>query len=186
MRKLFFAWVSIIGAIVTVGCSHSQSTTTVKSAIISNDTVVIVDTGILADKNYLYKNVQNTLLVWNKMLDVPKHVFVDSTRKTTFIKLTNKQKTKLVTPFMKNELGVNDLYVRKFMDAYFVAKQQKLGELQPIILYITGDDYGSYTLILLDKNQNFINGINVNGGQEPGPEDIGDSLINMMCAVIHC
>jgi len=169
-------------ATVTIaGCSNSDHKTTVNKPI-SKDAPSSVGTSFLDDKNYPYKNVSNTLAV--KIIDkknsadnMDGKVYTDSTYKTTFIQLSKEQKIQLIGPFIKKELGVNEQYAADLMTAYFVSKQKKIGDLQPILIQIEGDDYGSLTMIILDKNHKPIDGYNVDGGPQGGPTELGDSLI---------
>lgn len=134
----------------------------------------------------LFKNIKSTneiKLTGKKSKDNPNgndidnSLYTDSTYKKKFIELTPDQKVKLIAPFISNELGVNYKYVRDLMQAFFISKQQKIGDLQPIILFITGDDYGSTTMIVLNKYNKPISGFNLDGGMQPGPTEIGDSLM---------
>jgi len=54
------------------------------------------------------------------------------------------------------------------MRAFFIAKQNKIGDFQPVVLLLTGDDYTSLTLIVLDKNGVPLSGFNLAGGMD-GP-----------------
>ena len=63
------------------------------------------------------------------------------------------------------------------MQAYFLSKQEKIGDLQPIILLIDGDDYNSITIIILNKYNRPISGFNLTGGMNSGPTEKGDSVL---------
>jgi len=80
-------------------------------------------------------------------------------------------------PFIAKELSVKDItLIENNLLAFFIAKQNKIGEFQPIVLYITGDDYSSLTLIVLNKNNSPVGGFNLCGGLDSGPYSTGDSL----------
>ncbi|MES2278222.1 MAG: hypothetical protein V4592_19485 [Bacteroidota bacterium] len=162
----------IIGIIT--GCSgpkkeHSQD----------NYSIMDNDGSCLPDTKFVYKNLTNTfaLDLYTKYLD--NKLYTDSTRKTAFTALTPTQKLKLISPFISKLLDVNDKYAVDLMQAYFISKQPKIGEFQPIIVSISGDDYNSLTMIILDKNCHYIDAYNVNGGMQPGPNMIGDSTIKI-------
>jgi len=163
--------------LISAACSNSDHKTTVNKPILKGSTS-FVDTSFLADKNYPYKSISNTLTVnfigKNNSAD---ELYTDSTFKTAYIKLNEQQRIKLIAPFIMKELGVNEKYAGDLMSAYFVSKQNKIGNLQPILIKISGDDYGSLTMIILDKSDTPIDGYNVEGGKEGGPTEIGDSLI---------
>jgi len=160
-------------AIFSFGCSGSKP-----KAVVA-DTLATIDTDILADKNYAYHNLENTMPLWEQMKFDDGKMYADSTHKLVFTELTQQQKLKLVAPFIMKELDVKDKEcVTKFMQAYFISKQEKVGAYQPIILSIGGDDYSSFTMIILDKNNTPVDGYNLCGGMDGGPSTIGDSLTN--------
>lgn len=143
-----------------------------------------VDTPILADINFAFKNLKNTndVKFVNRVLksgDLDSKVYTGSTYKKAFVKLSSNQKTLLVTPFVSKTLNVNDKYVRENVIAYFVSKQDKTGDMQPVIVQITADDYSSITMITLNSKNKPVDGFNLQGGPQPGPEAVGDSLTSI-------
>lgn len=151
------------------GCSGHKSENTLK------DSSSTVDTGLLADKNFAFKNITNTLFE-SKFKEHEGKLYADSTYKVVFVELSKTQKVKLLAASLKKEVGVNSAYVRDMMGAHFIAKQDKIGNLQPIIVQVGGDDYDALKMILLDKNNSVVNVFNITGGMQGGPSTIGDSL----------
>jgi hypothetical protein len=142
----------------------------------TQDSVAVNDTGLLADKNFAFKNITNTLFERNFKLGDDGKLYSDSTHKLAFVELSKAQKVKLLAASIKKEIGVNSDYVRDMMTAFFIAKQNKIGDLQPIVVQVGGDDYGALKMILLDKNNIVVSAFNITGGMQGGPSTIGDSL----------
>ncbi|HZX57485.1 MAG TPA: hypothetical protein VFE54_02125, partial [Mucilaginibacter sp.] len=105
------------------------------------------------------------------------NIYTDSTFTHAYVPLTKDQKVKLIAPFMHKLLGINAKYCRDLMSAYFISKQDKVGDLQPIILSIGGDDYGSITMIIINSNNKPVGGVNLEGGFDAGPDDLSNEMI---------
>ncbi len=168
MKQLSFILLIVYGFIFS-GCSGDKKDNQQKDSLLTGDT------GLLADKNFAFKNINNTLLA-SKFKYQDGKLYADSTHKVVFVELSKAQKVKLLAASMKKEADVNSDYVRDLMGAYFIAKQDKIGDLQPIIVQVSGDDYDALKMILLDKNNAVVNAFNIAGGMQGGPETIGDSL----------
>ncbi|WP_448701637.1 hypothetical protein ACFGVR_05405 [Mucilaginibacter sp. AW1-3] len=168
MKQLCFICL-IAGAIIFSGCSGHDNENKLK------DSSSTADTGLLADKNFAFKNISNTLFE-NKFKEHNGKLYADSTYTLAFVELSKAQKVKFLAASMKKEVGVNSEYVRDMMGAYFIAKQEKIGNLQPIIVQVGGDDYGALKMILLDNKNSVVNVFNITGGMLGGPSTIGDSL----------
>ena len=92
------------------------------------------------------------------------------------------QKALLLTPEVVIDrpdlMKIGQSYINDFMQARFVAKQDKIGESQPIIVSVHGDDYAALILLVLDKNEKVVSHLILSGGLNGGPDnEIGDSLI---------
>ena len=136
----------------------------------------------LADSLFVFKNIQNSLIVnkfrWsmNVANQNSEAVFVDS---IPLIPLNVAQKRQLIVPVMFEEnknlpissaqdwddsIFVNDTFFVKNivdLDVFWVSKQKKIGEMTPIIVWITGEkkvqnkyffQYEGLYYILVDKN----------------------------------
>lgn len=135
------------------------------------------DTALLADANFSLKNLKNTGELWKNHKFYNDKLYADSTHKLSFRQLTKAQKAKLVQPFVSKDIPVADpKTIPDLMNAYFISKQDKVGEYQPVILFIDGDDYTALTLIVLDKNNNYVSGFNLCGGFNSGPWMQGDTV----------
>jgi hypothetical protein len=95
---------------------------------------------------------------------------------TEFVPLDSTSKRLILAPIMKKDLGVDANYSGKFILSHFISKQEKIGNLQPIIIYTTGDDYQSLILAVLDSTLNPISHIVLSGGLFSGPYEVNDSL----------
>jgi hypothetical protein len=161
----------LTGVIFMSSCSGNKSNTNTK------DSLANTDTSLLSDKNFPIKNLQNLMSIWEKHKFQKDKMYADSTYKISFTELTTMQKLRLIVPFIRKELQINnDNHIENLMQAYFVYKQDKVGDSQPIILYINGDEYSSLTLIVLNKDNLPIDGFNLFGGLDSGPYGEGDSL----------
>ncbi|WDF81057.1 hypothetical protein PQ469_13685 [Mucilaginibacter sp. KACC 22773] len=182
MNKIFSASLVLSFFVLSIiGCKNKVKDNTNFTKRVK-DTTLAIDTAFLDDKNYAYQNIADTRHV--KMINrrtkdtsVDNDIYTDSSYSRKYVELTAAQKFRLIGLFIGKTLDVKPKFARDLMSAYFVSKQKKIGDLQPIIVWITGDDYGSLTMIILNKQNQPIDGYNLDGGMQPGPEEIGDSLI---------
>ena len=129
----------------------------------------------LSDDLFVIKNLKNSSLIHSfKYRD--NHLFSDSTFKTEFVPLDSTYKRLILAPIMKKDLGVDADYSRKFILSHFISKQEKIGHLQPIVIYSTADDYQSLIFAVLDSALNPISHLVLSGGQFAGPYEVNDSL----------
>jgi len=70
------------------------------------------------------------------------------------------------------------------MESRFVSKQKIIDGFTPIVVWVTGDDYGALFYILLDKNYNAISYFKLSGGECGGPDYVSDTLIEL-CPLRH-
>ena len=183
MKKITLLSLSVASATVLLFSCSGDSNKKKRDRLAKNPKhAYSVDTSFLADTSYIYHNITNTNdMKWtgrpsNQTDTFDNNIYTDSTYKKRFLMLTKAQRLQLISRFISKELDVNEKYARDLMSAYFLSKQAKIGNLQPIIFNIDGDDYWSETMILFDENYKPVNGINLSGGQQPGPTEIGDSL----------
>ncbi|MDN3583324.1 hypothetical protein [Mucilaginibacter flavus] len=160
-----------------VSCKDKKKET---PAVAHKDTTHAVDTSFLDDKNYIFQNLTDTrqvIMVFGRPNDhtTNNEVYTDSSFTRKYVPLTADQREKLIAPSVSKQLDVNSKYARDLMTAYFVSKQKKIGDLQPIIISIQGDDYGSLTMIILNKQHQPVDGYNLDGGMQPGPTDLGNA-----------
>ncbi|HXB10374.1 MAG TPA: hypothetical protein VNZ45_00190 [Bacteroidia bacterium] len=107
---------------------------------------------------------------------------VDSSVINSFTVMDTIQKALLLKPEViidrPDLMKVGQSYINDFMPARFVAKQDKVGDLQPIIVSAHGDDYAALILLVLDKNNKVTSHLILSGGLNGGPDnEIPDSLI---------
>lgn len=66
--------------------------------------------------------------------------------------------------------------VYPFYECYFVSKQQKILNYQPIIVRINADDYFAFILMVLDGNRNLISWKELSGGFCGGPAEYENKI----------
>lgn len=159
MRKLIF-----LGLIL--GLIYSCSATSSKKLDRSED---------LPDSLFALKNVQNTSFI-DKVKFLDNRLFLESSKRVEFFPLDTNLKSKILAPILKTDLGVESNYVKSFITSYFISKQDKIGDYQPIVIWTSGDDYTSLILAVLDSNLIPISHITLYGGLFAGPYEINDSL----------
>lgn len=132
----------------------------------------------LPDSLFLFKDLKNSLVVNNFYWDPIDHfsIYPDSTKDKAYTSLDSVQQLKLIVPIMKKEMKVEADYVVHFMNSKFISKQKNVGDHTPIIVWVSGDDYGALFYILLDKSLTPISHIILQGGFCAGPSE-KDSLI---------
>ncbi|PTQ96969.1 hypothetical protein C8P68_104463 [Mucilaginibacter yixingensis] len=173
--KLVTATFLLLCLIIIVGCSSDPRPQTK----IKKDTAVrVLNAAIdIADNKFAFKDLTSTK-AFDLFMDDQDHsrAFTDHSKRHQLTPLTKAEKFALLGPFIKQELKLDPAYVRDEMNAWFVAKQDKIGDLQPIIIDLEGDDYGAVVMVLLDSNNKYVSGYNISGGEQPGPTEVGDSL----------
>lgn len=129
----------------------------------------------LADSLFALKNLSNTDFMYLMKYDDSK-LFLDSTHKVEFTALDTSYKRKILVPILKQDLELDAEYVMSYMNSYFIAKQNKVGPYQPLIIWTSGDDYTSLILALVDSAFNPVSHFILKGGFQTGPYEINDSL----------
>ena len=152
-----------------VGCTRSKGTTSVNTT----NHQVVDSLSILADKNFKYPKISDTRTFFR---DLKTHKILLG--KHGLVELNKQQKMQLIADIISKDLNAsnkeNDL--TDLIQAYFVSKQDKVAGFQPIILYLTGDDYQALKLIVLDANNKLVDNYNLYGGFNAGPYSQGDTL----------
>jgi hypothetical protein len=126
----------------------------------------------LKDSLFVFKGISSTEIVEKSVWDF-EQLYVDSTEKRTYIKLDNKQKLRL----LPNILKMDTLWIRMDIQAYFISKQEKIGNIQPIIIQTSGTDFAALLLINLDNKGNLLSGMILTGGENSSPQGELDSLL---------
>lgn len=178
MKKIIYL---LLLAVLATACTHPKPTSAEKPKL--KDSVAVADTSFLADKNFVYLNLKNTEDV--RMVDrhfegdtVDYNAYTDSTFKRKYVMLNGSQKVALLMKFFSKDIGAaSPEYLKKGMQAWFIAKQPQIGGLQPIIVSLQGDDYGAMVMVLLDKNNKVVSSFKLTEGFEPGPTEQGDSIM---------
>jgi len=136
---------------------------------------VIAHKTLLADSLFALKNLGD-IDICNSFRYVENQLFLDSTRKVEFTELDSTFKRLILAPIFTKEFGVDENYVKHNFISHFISKQPKIGDIQPIIIETTGDDYSSIMLIMIDSNLHVVSHFYLSGGFEPGPCEVNDSI----------
>jgi hypothetical protein len=125
-----------------------------------------------ADSLFVYQGISSSEIVENSVYDFY-NLFVDSTKKRAYLKLDNKSKLKLLTTVLK----MDTIWIKEDIQAFLISKQEKIGNIQPIIIQTLGTDFDALLLVNLDQKGNFVFGTFLNGGENGGPLSESDSLV---------
>ncbi len=140
------------------GCSFFNDTSKDDNAL-NADTLNKKDS-LLCDQFFKLKNIKNTL-------NLDKIDF----KKGNFLSLTTFQRH-----ILTDSISPNKLY-----SAYFVSIQNKIGDIQPVIISISTDDYDALVLINLNKNNKITSTFELNNGFCAGPSSI--DTITYFCPI---
>jgi hypothetical protein len=171
MKKLKPATLFLIAIVFITACSYTPSGQTNNKGVVK-DSILNNDTSFLADKNFVFKNLTNT----NNIVAVHKSIvrgmldsvlYADTTFTKHYTPLSAQQCAKFVTPVVSKMLGVSVNYVRDLMHIWFVSKQNKVGDLQPLVVSLEGKDYSSFIMIILDKYNKPVQGLILNENSGP-------------------
>lgn len=86
---------------------------------------------------------------------------------------------KYVVPVLAKLYDIDRQYAEESMQGYFIAKQKDIYGFTPIIEYVVGDDFEACFYLLLDKNTNIVSYSVLDGGIQPGPYAVNDTLSNI-------
>lgn len=136
----------------------------------------IEESEALPDRLFALKNIEDADLIYNNIRYIDEGLYLDSSKKIEFVELNTVYKEKILSPILKQDLGVDKDYVKSFMQSYFISKQDKIGDYQPLIIWTSGDDYTSLILTLVDSTLNPVSHMVLNGGFLSGPFEVNDSL----------
>jgi hypothetical protein len=106
--------------------------------------------------------------------------FTDSTRRKAFTALDNVQKSRFLLPVLE----IDSAYLDQNMASHFISMQEKVHGYTPILIELSGDDYGGIFYILLDQNNNPVSALEVFGGFCAGPGGETDSTL-LLCLQKH-
>jgi hypothetical protein len=136
-----------------------------------NEPTRIID---LPDSVFAYKNL-STSKVNTKFYEVDSFtVYKDSTQKFKLYSLNIAQKQRI----MAHLLGRDSFHLTHgYIPGFLVAKQDKIGDLTPLIFYITDEDYAVLIYALFDNNDKPVSRFILEGGQTGGPVIHGNTQI---------
>jgi hypothetical protein len=123
----------------------------------------------LPDSLFAFKNITNTDFV--RQIDWDG--YTDSTRSKKIERIDSSTVVKLLCPnFIKT--GEYSYYMTSF---FFISKQHKIGDIQPIIILGSGTDYTELILLTLDKIGKPIDYYSLLKYDCAGTWSVGDSLV---------
>lgn len=100
--------------------------------------------------------------------------FNDRTKNIQFVTLDTNQMRRFVAPVMKDIANAD--YITRNMTGHFISKQKDINGFTPITVFVNGDDYHALIYILIDKNNQPVSHVVLNGGPYAGPWDVNDTL----------
>lgn len=117
-----------------------------------------------ADSLYKFKN-------YTGLINIQKFNF----DKGGFVKADSNFKKQFINPLeFYGDGRFVDVY--PLYDCYFFAKQPKVGNIQPVIVHVTMDDYTSYIMLLIDEEHKLTDWKEIAGGICGGPTELEDGL----------
>lgn len=130
---------------------------------------------ISIDNNlFVFKGIENTECIEHCKWDFNKY-FVDSNKKIAYVNLDNKTKVILLPEIT----GMDTIWVKEGMDAFYVSKQERIGKVQPIIIKVNGTDYSSLILVTTNETGEVLSSEILFGGENGGPMEISDTLLEL-------
>jgi hypothetical protein len=134
------------------------------------------------DSVFVFKNITNSLIIKSFPSDLGSVFHLNSKKGIKFTQLDSAQ-MRAIAPIMG--WASDTVWFPKVMYAYFIAKQEKLGDLTPIIISLNGDDYGALLYLLLDKDYKPVSYIELHGGQCGGPGPLTRDSLMPLCTIKH-
>jgi|GEM_PF-1701427 len=126
---------------------------------------------------FAFRNITSSSLVNAFYFDYTHdRLYADPTKTISFTKMDSLQKAALLTPVLKD---IDSAYIVKYMNAYFIAKQDKIGDYTPAIFWVSGDDYGALVYIVLNKELKPVSHTILYGGLESGPLAETDTSVTL-------
>lgn len=116
--------------------------------------------------------------IYHSYKHIDDKLYLDSSRNIGFTQLDTFYKVKILAPLLHKDLGraVDTNYVKRFTTSYFISKQNKVGQYQPLIIWSSGDDYTSLILAIVDSCLNPVSHLVLSGGLFGGPFETNDTL----------
>jgi|GEM_PF-3434627 len=151
----------IISCVVAVSCTtNSTQEKSPENKVITR-----------ADSLFMFHNI-NTSLFKADSATMSQYVAMDTIQKMQYLT------PKIIDSENPDVMKVGQTYINEYVGAYFISKQEKIGDAQPIIVSASGDDYHALILIVLNKNNKPVSHILLSGGLSAGPDgELGDSII---------
>jgi len=119
---------------------------------------------IPSDSQFVFEGISSTEVV-EKCVWSFNYLFVDSSKKKAYLELDNNLKLKLLPDILK----MDTTWIKEDIKAYLISKQEKIGNIQPVIIKTGGTDFSALILLTLDNNGNTISGIYLNIYDGSGP-----------------
>jgi len=105
------------------------------------------------DSLFFYRGISSSDIIEKSVSDFY-NLFIDSTKKTAYLKLDNKTKLKLL-PFV---LKMDTNRIKEDISAFLISEQPQIGNIHPIIIRAWGTDFSSLILVNLNENNDFVSG----------------------------
>jgi hypothetical protein len=157
----------ILSCVIAISCTNTPSIDKETNKDKKTETKVVTR----PDSLFMFKNITSSMFQ------------ADSSTMSQYVHMDTIQKMQYLTPKIIDSenpdvMKVGQTYINDYMYSYFISKQDKIGDYQPIIVSAHGDDYGALILLLLDKNNKPVSHILLCGGLSAGPDgELGDSIV---------
>src|SRR5689334_1963867 len=125
----------------------------------------------LPDSLFSYSNIENSDFL--KEIDWGVRCYTDSTKTKELIKLDSLAIAKLLLPVNAFDSSTFPPSLETF---YYISKQPKVGDVQPIIIWGSGDDFSELMLLTLDKKNKPIDSYSLSEFCF-GMDELGDTLV---------
>ena len=122
--------ISFITTLCLISCSGNMD----NQSIVASDSLFVL-------KSILSTDIQKKFYLDDTSASF--QLYLDSTKKKPFVKLDSLQKIKLLAP----AISMDPIWVATDQDAYFISKQEKIGDFDVIIIETSGTDYAALVLV---------------------------------------
>jgi hypothetical protein len=161
MLKMKITILSCFCVLLMIACSNPDKSKTSKE----------VNNTLNADSNFVYRNIQDISFMDTMILDD----FINQ----NFRKLNGKEKIDYLYDYISQEDGskISKDWIKQDLEAFIVARQERIGAFEPILIKVFGTDFTALVLVNLDENDKVHSGYPIFCTENSGPEISEDTLI---------
>jgi hypothetical protein len=160
--------ITILTLFSILSCKNKAKQQIIENA--NNNPIVNVNGSV--DSLFTFNGIANSEIVEQSVWDFNR-LYTDSTKKKAYYKLSTELKLRLLQQVVK----FDTMWIRMDIQAYLISKQEKIGNLTPLIIETNGTDFSAIVLVNTDEKGNFVSGCILSGGENSGPLESTDSLL---------